>query len=267
MQTISRSKTIFVSINKVGRNYLPFVKELQMYPVKYIDIKSSFVRLANGSIIKTIDNNVYLTLADVNGNLFYDNVDIYNFTPNEFLGQRKLIDTKLILQNCFIANSDVANIGSIVAMTFYWDEPRFAYSGVEKKYFKETIELLVNITAAPIAIQRINFPDIRTLAKKRIKSIRPAYLFNSTVSPLGYKIFDRVNEFSVYLTLANGNNILIDQLNMDLMADINLLDYITFENILVNFPNSYIDVVMKFDEPLPTAETVSIPLIIEYMED
>lgn len=267
MQTISRSKTIYVPINKIGRNYLPFVKELQQYPVKFIDIQSSFIVLGNGSVVKTINNNVYLTLADAAGNLFYDNVDIINFTPDEFLGQRKLINTKLILQNCFISNTLIANIGSIVAITFYWDEPRFAANVTGKKIYKETVELLMNPITTPTARQRINFPDIRNLANKRIRAIRPAYLSQSTVSPLGYKIFERVEEFSVYLTLANGNNILIDNLNLDLMSDINLLDYMSFENILINFPNSYITVVVNYTEPIPTAEVLSIPLIIEYMED
>lgn len=267
MQTISRSKTIFVAINKIGRNYLPFVKELQTYPVKYIDIQSSYVVLPNGTVAKTINNNVYLTLADATGNLFYDNIDIINFTPNEFLGQRKLIGTKLILQNCFLANTERANIGSVVAITFYWDEPRFAYTTTGKKYFKETIELMLAPISTPTSFQKINFPDIRNLANKRIRAIRPAYLSQSTVSPLGHKIFERAEEFSVYLTLANGNNILIDHLNLELMSDINLLDYMSFENILINFPNSYINVVVKFTEPLPTAEPLSIPLIIEYMED
>ena len=267
MQTISRSKTIFVAINKVGRNYLPFVKELQTYPIKYIDIESSFIRLANGSIVKTINSNVYLTLVDRLGNLFYDNIDIINFTPNEFLGQRKLINTKLILQNCFLLNSEAANIGNIVAITFYWDEPRFLSKITDKKYFKETVELLLEPITTLTTIQQIKFPDIRTLANKPIRSIRPAYLSLSETSPLGYTIAPRMEEFSVYLTLANGNNILIDHLNMKLMSDVNILDYMSFDNILINFPNSYIDVVVNYSEPLPTQKTLSIPLIIEYMED
>lgn len=280
MLTISRSKTIFLKLNKTGRNYLPFIKELETYDVKFIDILPSAINYDNNNVINTIDNYVYLSLEDKFGELFYDTINVRTFNPNYYLGQRKIIGKKLVLQNCFVEVPEyVGNtsfpelLGSVIAITFYWDEPRFS-SNASGKYYKETVELLLQPSNSRERSVKIKFPDIRTIAGKRIRSIRPAYPYTS-VSPLGYStimkdwnVSDSTSYMSVYLTLANGSNILIDMLNMDTLSDNYQLESLNFENILINFPDSFIEVVVKYGngQTLPT-DVRSIPLIIEYMED
>ena len=71
-------------------------------------------------------------------------------------------------------------------------------------------------------------------------------------------------------TLANGSNILIDSLNLDSLSDVYAIEPLAFENILVNFPDCSLELVMKINENdnTITPDTIySIPLIIEYMED
>ena len=280
MLTISRSKTIFLKLNKTGRNYLPFIKELETYDVKFIDILPSAINYDNNNVINTIDNYVYLSLEDKFGELFYDTINVRNFNPNYYLGQRKIIGKKLVLQNCFVevpeyvGNTSIPELlGSVIAITFYWDEPRFS-SNASGKYYKETVELLLQPSNSRERSVKIKFPDIRTIAGKRIRSIRPAYPYTS-VSPLGYStimngwnVSDGTSAMSIYLTLANGSNILIDMLNMDTLSDNYQLESLNFENILINFPDSFIEVVVKYGngQTLPT-DVRSIPLIIEYMED
>lgn len=279
MLTISRSKTIFLKLNKIGRNYLPFIKELETYDVKYIDILPSAINFDQNNVITTIDNYVYLSLEDKFGNLFYDTINVRNFNPNYYLGQRKFIGKKLVLQNCFVEVPEYIDntpelLGKVIAITFYWDEPRFTAPDNNKKCYKETVELLLQPSLNRERAVKIKFPDIRTIAGKRIRSIRPAYMFTS-ISPLGYNtimngwnIADGTSAMSIYLTLANGANILIDMLDMNALSDNYQLESLNFENILINFPDSYIEVVVKYgqNQNLPT-DVRSIPLIIEYMED
>lgn len=270
MQHFSRSKTIFVKLAKLGRNYLPFIKELESNVVKYIDIQQSFIDFDGNDIIETVTSGAYITLLDRYGNMFYDNVDIVNFTPGYFLGQRKLIDRKLILQNCFIECPTSQMIGEVVALTFYWDEVKFSSPISSEKTYKDYVELLLAPSQSRTVVTRIKFPDIRNIAGKKIRSIRPQYLTGQTVTPLGYNTLPQNSDVqsSVYLTLANGNTILVDSLNLLSMMDVYQLTPMFFDNLLINFPDSYITVVVQYGESatLPT-ETLSIPLQIEYLED
>lgn len=274
MAIISRSKTIFVPINKVGRNYFPYVKELQDKKIKFIDIVSSYYNfLYSQSNVVTVESNCYLTLVDKQGNLFYDNIDIANFRPQYRLGQRNTIERYITLQNCFIEVSELDS-PKVVAVTFYWDEGEVRYNKISKTY-KETVELLYNSTLDANKSIKIKFPDIRNIAGKRIRSIRLDTMFGSTISPSGYPTWyagwntaDPTSKYSIYLTLVNGTNILIDQLDTLLLTDLLSVDPIEFNDILINFPDSYIMFEAKYgtNNPSPTGVR-SIPLIIEYLED
>lgn len=261
MQRFSRSKTIFLRLSKIGRNYLPFIKELETYNVKFIDILQSYIDYDGVDVIETLSSGAYLTLADKFDNLFYDQVDIINFNSAYYLGQHKLIDRKLVLQNCFIDLQNPNYIGRVVAITFYWDEPQYTNGNNTQKTFKELVELIVLPSSNKYI--RIKFQDIRTIAGKRIRSIRQHY--DNAITPLGYPTLpiNSVLHFSIYLTLANGNNILVDKLDLTAMYDNYRLLPLEFDNLLVNFPDSYVEVVVT----TALEQTTSIPLLIEYLED
>ena len=273
MAVISNSKTIFVPINKVGRNYFPYVKELQDKKIKFIDIVSSYYDfLFAQQEVVTSDSNMFITLSDKQGNLFYDNIDIANFRPQYRLGQRNTIERNLILQNCFI-EAPILNSPKVVAVTFYWDENNVKQSN--KKTYKETIELLINPTSSANKNFTIKFPDIRNIAGKRIRSIRAVEVGGSTISPSGYPTWfagwntaDPQSVYSIYLTLVNGNNVIVDHLDTKLLTDLLSVDPIEFNDILINFPDSYITFEAKYgsNNNIPT-DVRSIPLIIEYLED
>lgn len=270
MQTISRSKSVFIRINKIGRVYLPFIKELETYPIKYVDTQYSVINdPATDSVIETITSNIYLTLVDHHGNIFYDNINLNNFLPGYYIGMRKKIDRHVSLQNCFIENTDEALIGSVVMLTFMWDEPRFSQKMSCGKFYKETVELLLQPSNNRKQIAKIKFPDLRNVAGKRIRSIRPAYWQGSSITPLGYQTITQrsSDKVSVYLTLANGNNILIDGMNIWSMIDFYQVEPLEFENILINFPDSFVEVIVEYEENNVPTDVRSIPLIIEYMED
>lgn len=273
MQVFSRSKTIFVEINKVGRNYLPFIKELEDRDIKYIDILSSYIDYDSNDVVETLSNtSLYLTLVDKYGKMFIDNLWLTAFTPGYHLGMRQVIGRRLVLQNCFFENAEQCLIGGVVAITFYWDDTQYSLSAKNATYYKETVELLYKQPNSKEFSLKIKFPDIRTLAGKRIRSIRPAYWAGTATSPLGYPTISAASSIqkSIYLTLANGSNILIDSLDLNALIDVYALEPLVFENILVNFPDCYLELVMKIDEhdTTITPNTIySIPLIIEYMED
>lgn len=273
MAIISRSKTIFVPITKVGRNYFPYIKELQDKKIKFIDIVSSYYNyLYTQQEVKTADSDMYITLSDKQGNLFYDNIDIANFRPQYRLGQRNTIERYITLQNCFI-EAPALDSPKVVAVTFYWDEGEVRNAAT--KTYKETVELLFNSTPETNKSVKLKFPDIRTIAGKRIRSIRLDTTFSSTISPLGYPTWsagwntaDATSQYSIYLTLVNGTNILIDQIDTLLLTDILSVDPIEFNDILINFPDSYLLFEAKYgvNNTVPTGIR-SIPLIIEYLED
>lgn len=273
MAIISRSKTIFVPITKVGRNYFPYIKELQDKKIKFIDIVSSYYTfLYSQQNVTTVDNSYYITLIDKQGNLFYDNIDIANFRPQYRLGQRNTIERYITLQNCFI-EAPVLDSPKVVAVTFYWDEGEVRNAAT--KTYKETVELLFDSTPETNKSVKIKFPDIRTIAGKRIRSIRLDTMFGSSISPSGYPIWsagwntaDPTSKYSIYLTLINGTNILIDQIDTLLLTDLLSVDPIEFNDILINFPDSYITFEAKYgpNNAVPTGVR-SIPLIIEYLED
>lgn len=276
MQKISQSKTIILPINKLGKNYLPYIKDLEVHKIKYIDIHRSLILNENDELVYSFSTGFYLSIADRFGTIVSDNISTAFFQPTAMLGERVLIDKHISLQNSYVFNSITpveAGIGQFVTITFYWDEDKFSSYNFNKKTYKETVELLLSPSTSIQRVEKIKFPDIRTFANKRIRSIRPAWK-ECSVSPLGYQSINNGTEepssieYSIYLTLANGNYKLIDHLDLSLLKDTGFIDSISFNDLLVNFPDSYIEVYIDYASVnnLPT-EVRSIPMIIEYVED
>lgn len=265
-QIISGSKTVLVPINKVGRNYFPYIKELQDRKVKYIDISDVYYGTAPTITNSSLHYGVYLTLADKYGNLFYDAVPVENFNSTQyFLGVRNFIDRQIILQNCFIENEVAANIGRFVAVTFYWDEEQTQST---KKCLKQLIEIVIDPSLAnsQLFYYRVKFPDVQNLANKRIRSIRTASWFATMTTPLGYPTINPSTGTTVYMTLAYGRNILFDNLPLKYMREQWTNSQLEFADVLLNMQDCYMSIAFAQASDIPST-VFSVPLIVEYIED
>lgn len=261
-QIISGSKTVLVPINRVGRNYFPYVKELQDRKVKYIDISDVRIGISPTETVYSVNYGVFITLADRYGNLFYDAVPIENFNaPQYFLGVRNNIDRQIILQNCFIENSNASNVGKYVAVTFYWDDMQMT----NKKCFKQLIEVVVEPSQVNLFTYKLKFPDVQNLANKRIRSIRTASWYAPMTTPLGYPTIDSSGT-TIYMTLANGNKIYFDNLPLKYMRENWTNSQLAFSDIVLNMQDCYLSIAFAQSQDIPVT-TFSVPLIVEYIEE
>lgn len=262
-QVISGSKTVLVPINRVGRNYFPYIKELQDRKVKYIDISNVYFGKSPSETEESLYYGMFLTLADKYSNLFYDAVPIENFNSTQyFLGVRNFIDRQIILQNCFIENEVAANVGKFVAVTFYWDD---AKTTTDNKCFKQLIEVVVEPSNA-LYVFKAKFPDIQNIANKRIRSIRTASWFATMTTPLGYPTINPSTGTTVYMTLAYGNNIHFDNLPLKYMREQWTNSQLEFADVLLNMQDCYLSIAFNQASDIP-ATAFSVPLIVEYIEE
>lgn len=278
-QFISGSKTVILPLYKVGRNYFPFIKELEDRTIKYITTTVQYLSYTDDSIFKSTVDDLYLSLQDREGNIFVDNVNLNYFYNTKYtLGIYTKIDRKLVLQNCFIeVPAKLTGRGSypFAVITFMYDDGRYSQKGFNHKYRKELVEILVNLSEVNSPFfgfkKQCKFPDLRTIAGKRLKSIRLAN-YTSGTSPLGYPVLDRNvvdSDITFSLILRNGSYILFDRLNMEYLTETDALFPLDFENVLCNFPDSSLILespTLNFNEGYEPG-TYSILLIVEYMED
>ena len=263
-QIISGSKTVLVPINKVGRNYFPYIKELQDRKVKFIDISDVQFAKSPSKTELSLYYGVFLTLADKFGNLFYDAVPVENFNSTQyFLGVRNLIDRNIILQNCFVENTLSSNIGKYIAVTFYWED-EYNYNP-NKKCYKQLIEVIVE-QQSNLYLYKVKFPDVQNLANKRIRSIRQGAWFASLTTPLGFPTLNPSSGTTIYMTLANGGNIIFDNLPLKYMREQWTNSQLSFDDVLLNLQDCYLSIAFTQASDIP-ATAFSVPLIVEYIEE
>lgn len=263
-QVISGSKTVLVPINRVGRNYFPYIKELQDRKVKYIDISDVYFGKSSSETEATIGYGLFLTLVDKYSNLFYDAVPVENFNSIQyFLGVRNNINRQIILQNCFIENEVAARVGKFVAVTFYWDDDK---TTTDKKCFKQLIEVVIERSQSSLYIFKVKFPDVQNIANKRIRSIRPAAWVATFTTPLGYPTINPSANVTISMTLANGNNILFDNLPIYYMRETWANSQLEFADVLLNMQDCYLSIAFSREYDIPTT-AFSVPLIVEYIEE
>lgn len=238
---VSGGQSIIVPINRIGKNYLPFIEDLKDRVVKYIDVLTVLgyaTILPDGSNTFTSGSETefttYLTLMNKNG-VVQDVANIPLVSLSTFYngGEHYFVGRKISLQNSYLTVTDPNLIGKSILLVVWYDEPLFSARNSTNNLCVETVEVEYrNNTFKNL------FPDNRTLAGKRIRKI----IIDPVYKTPSYRDCANLQDAMPYLTLNNGNVSILKEIPFQCLVNQNgLVQWeLEFANIKFDLTNSYI---------------------------
>lgn len=232
---LSGAKAVFVTLTKLGKNYLPYIEDLKHRCIKFIDFYPCQYLPETTAAGLTTTDNCYLTLADHTGNMLYiKDMPLARFNYAETTGTRQPVFNEISLQNSYITVTDQSLIGKTAMLIFWYDLPD--YSRSNKSDLCITDSLTVPVTTS---VRHNTLPDEERMAQKRfrrillgINTIAPDYSTSLTVAQMQ----------NVYLTLRKGTYNVIENLPVMLLLQLTMYDKAEFANIVFDLQNSYLTI-------------------------
>lgn len=232
LKKVSASKTVFVQLSQLGRNYLPYVEDLKNKLIKYVDIVGvSSIAYTTDTAFQSMKG--FLTLADKTGNAYpIYRVPLDRFDIAQNLGARMLVSRVVSIQNSWIEITDPADVGKVACLVVWYDQPMYSSHN-------HTLDLSVDSFETPIVSQtaRNLFPDNRTMVGKRFRSLQfAAPALTPSLAP-GVTYSEALD---LYVSIYKGNYAILDLLPLVELYNINNIDNLELSNILFDFTNSWI---------------------------
>ena len=238
LKKVSGAKSVFVRLQNVGRNYLPFVEDLKDRTIRYIDVvpvTSLPFPFISDSPVATFDG-LYISVAEKQGNgypiyaLPLDRLDI-----SQNMGRRQPVNRVSSISDCYIDCEDPALIGQIVCLVFWYDLADYSAPDSTVDFAIDSVEVDV------LSSQQNNvFPDNRTMAGKRFRHISfPAV--SPTIS--GATGLSKTEMLDCYVSFVKGNYAVIDNIPLSEFYDVTeMYETLLFANICFDFTNSFVTV-------------------------
>ena len=232
---LSGAKAVFVPIEKVGKNNLPYIEDLKDRYIKYIDFfPTSYLPDTDAAGLNTVDD-LYLTLADKTGNMFYiKDMPLARFNYANTAGCRQPILNKISLQNSYILCQDSNAVGTVAMLIFWYDLPE--YSRANKSEQTITDSLTVPLTTA---VRHNVLPDEERMSGKRFRRI---LLGIPTTTPDYNTGLGESELQNVYITLRKGTYNVVENLPIYLLYQIAMIEKAEFANIVFDLQNSYLTI-------------------------
>lgn len=232
---LSGAKAVLVPIRQVGKNYLPFIEDLKIRYVKYIDFYPvTYLPDVPDPGCPTSDG-LFLTLQTQYGNEYLVNrMPMARFDYTRTTGLRQAVGAKISLQASFIECTDVALVGKTALLIFWYDLPD--YSRANKAESTICDSLTIPITTA---IRHNIFPDEERMASKRFRRILLGTPATTPDLATGLTASQLEN---VYVTLRKGTYNVVENLPIMYLYQIQQYEKAEFANIVFDFLNSYLTI-------------------------
>lgn len=233
MERVSASKSVFLTIDHVGKNYLPLVEDLKGKNIMYMDIVPMQSIPYNTTLSGFTSMNAVVSLADKIGNAMpIKEIPAKRFSIADNGGNRLPIMQSISLPNSYIDIIDPNDVGKVVVFVFWYQQNLYSASDTTATTQIDSIE--TNI----ITIDNRNLmPDLRALAGKRFRKlsfVAPAY---SRAGIAGVTLTEAEN---IYISLYKGNYAVVDLLPLLELYDLYQLDDICWKNIQFDLNNSFV---------------------------
>lgn len=237
LKKVSGAKSVFVRINNIGRNYLPFVEDLKDRIVRYISMPtvSALPFPYNSESPVLLPSGLFVSIADRDGN----NYPIHNLPLEKFNlalnnGRRLPIMRVTSLADSYIDCEDASQVGKVLCLTYFYDLPEYSKPDT-------TMNVAIDSVECEIMLSQANnvFPDNRSMAGKRFRAIsfpRVNPTISGAVGPVS-------NATALFVTFAKGNYNVIDNVSvMEFFDIISVYETLNFANICFDFTNSFVTV-------------------------
>jgi hypothetical protein len=233
---LSGAQMVLVKIERVGRNYLPFVENLRSRFIKYIDFcQTSYLPGITGNVGLSSTDDMYFTIMNEYGQTeLHRDMPLERFDYATTLGVRQPICAKISLQNSYINCQDANQVGKYAALIFWYDLPEYSARNTTDTVITDAISI-------PLTTEvRYNLlPDTDRLTGKRFRRL---LLGMPTVTP-DFQTGLSTNELAnCFLTLRKGTYNIVENLPVIMLWQMAMLEKSEFANIIFDFQNSFITI-------------------------
>ena len=232
---LSGAQLVLVPITTVGRNFLPYIEHINRRFIKFIDFAPAGYLPDTAAQGVTSPDGMYITIMDENGTVeIQRQLPLERLDYTQTLGVRQPIMSKIMMDSCYIQNTDAANVGKVVALVFWYDLEQYSARNSTKDVKTDSISILIrnNTRYNPL-------PDSDRLTGKRFRRI---LLGTPAKSPDMYNCVAEANMQNIYLTLCKGAYKVLADVPVMLLRQMAMLEKTEFQNIVFDFESSYLTV-------------------------
>lgn len=231
---LSGAQLVLVPIQRKGRNYLPFVENLNRRIIKYVDFAPAQYLPDTTATGTTSTDNMYITIFDEYGNTeLQRDLPMERINYKETLGIRNPIFNRVRLDASYIDCQNKDMVGTTAALVFWYDLPEYSKSN-------STDTLIIDSVSVPLKTSIYNqFPDSDRMVGKRFRRI---LLSAPSVTPDLRTGVAETQLQNIYLTLRKGSYCIAENLPISLLYQLQMLQKTEFQNIIFDFHSSYLTI-------------------------
>lgn len=232
---LSGAQLVLVPIQRIGRNYLPFVENLNRRIIKYVDFAPAQYLPDTTATGTTSTDNMYITIFDEYGNTeLQRNLPMERINYKDTLGIRNPIFNRVRLDASYIDCQNEDMVGTTAALVFWYDLPEYSKAN-------STDTLIIDRVSVPLTTSiRYNlFPDSDRMVGKRFRRI---LLSAPSVTPDLHTGVAETQLQNIYLTLRKGSYCIAENLPISLLYQLHMLQKTEFQNIIFDFHSSYLTI-------------------------
>ncbi len=232
---LSGAQLVLVPIQRIGRNYLPFVENLNRRIIKYVDFAPAQYLPDTTATGTTSTDNMYITIFDEYGNTeLQRNLPMERINYKDTLGIRNPIFNRVRLDASYIDCQNEDMVGTTAALVFWYDLPEYSKAN-------STDTLIIDSVSVPLTTSiRYNlFPDSDRMVGKRFRRI---LLSAPRTTPDLHTGVEEAQLQNIYLTLRKGSYCIAENLPISLLYQLQMLQKTEFQNIIFDFHSSYLTI-------------------------
>ena len=232
---LSGAQLVLVPIQRKGRNYLPFVENLNRRIIKYVDFAPAQYLPDTTATGTTSTDNMYITIFDEYGNTeLQSNLPMERINYKDTLGIRNPIFNRVRLDASYIDCKNEDMVGTTAALVFWYDLPEYSKAN-------STDTLIIDSVSVPLTTSSgYNlFPDSDRMVGKRFRRI---LLSAPSVTPDLHTGVAETQLQNIYLTLRKGSYCIAENLPISLLYQLQMLQKTEFQNIIFDFHSSYLTI-------------------------
>lgn len=232
---LSGAQSVLVPITTVGRNYFPFVENINGRFIKYIDFApASYLPDTTDPGLATSANS-FITIFNKWGNTeIIRELPLERIDYTSTLGIRQPVCSEVAVADCYINCQDPAQVGKTALLVFWYDLPEYSARNTKDAVVTDSVSIPLTT-----GIRYNQFPDVNRMVGKRFRRILLSCPDTTPNMEPGIAEADAQN---VYLTLRKGSYNILDSVPVSLMRQLAMVNKSEFQNIIFDFQSSFLTI-------------------------
>lgn len=232
---LSGGQLVLVPITRMGRNYFPYVENINKRVIKYIDFAPATYLPDTNAAGLTSTENMFISILDEYGNTtLQHNLPLERLNYKQTLGIRNPLFSKINLNTCYIDCQNESLVGTTAAFVFWYDLPEYSTRN-------STDTLITDSISIPLVtdIRYNQFPDSDRMVGKRFRRL---LLSTPSITPDLQTGITLEQAQNIYMTLRKGSYCVVENLPLSLLYQLQMLQQTEFQNIIFDFQASYLTI-------------------------